>query len=409
MIIGRPAEAKRLRETKKWTLVYGRRKTGKSFLCEHYLDFSDYFFVKRDRTIISKRDAATLSYETFLALLKRGMADGKLVVVDEFHRLGEGFSDELHAMTATERKGRLVLVSSTLHLSKNIIGKNSPLLGFVSEMPIWPISLSDCLAATKKMGLGKKERLELAIMLREPLAVEYADGAGTAEEKIASVLEGSSRTMPALVGEIFSEEERTSSAIYDGIIRAVAGGHVVSTEIADYLHSRRLIKNNDASMLQQYLSNLMAFGILRRVMVLGKGKFIYKHASSLVRLYYYADEKYNFSERRMSGGELSRIITALLPHMVEDEVRNFLSEKLSLSEAVAEGADFEVDGCLMRFKKVQVALEVKWKKEISASDIQKAEKNLSHIPANEKWLFVPDKSQVLHKTSLKIVDIEDFE
>lgn len=406
MIIQRPIETEKLRGTKKWTLVYGRRKTGKSFICENFLKYADYFFVKRDRTIISKRDAKTLSYETFLALLKRDLTEDKTVVVDEFHRLGDGFADELHAM---EKKGRLVLVSSTLHLSKNIIGKNSALLGLLAEMPIWPINLGDCLSATKKMGLEKKERVEIASLLREPLAIEYAESKGTSAEKFSSVLAGSANTIPALIGEVFSEEERTSSAVYDGIMRAVAGGHIVSTEIAAYLYSRGLIKNNDASLLSQYLSNLTEFGLLRRVEVFGKKKFIYKHVSPIARLYYYADEKYNFSERKISEAELSRIASELLPHIVEDEIRSFAAEKLSLSEAVAEGADFEVDACLLRFKKPEIAIEIKWKKEILAIDVQKAENNLAHIPARERWLFVPDKSKVKHKTSLKIVDIGDLD
>ena len=46
------------------------------------------------------------------------------------------------------------------------------------------------------------------------------------------------KSIPAMIGEIFTEEERYISAIYEGILRAVASGNTVSTEISSYLFSR---------------------------------------------------------------------------------------------------------------------------------------------------------------------------
>ena len=113
MIIERPNELKDI-ESANWSLVYGRRKTGKSFLVENFVNFDDFFFVKRDRTIISKKDTRQISYDTFLEILSRDLQEEKTVVVDEFHRLGDGFFDRLHSM---KRKGNLILISSTLYLS----------------------------------------------------------------------------------------------------------------------------------------------------------------------------------------------------------------------------------------------------------------------------------------------------
>ena len=97
MIIQRPYETRKIREISKWLLIYGRRKTGKSFLVENFTDYDDYFFVKRDRSVISKKDGSLLSYDTFMEVFGRGIADNKTIVVDEFHRLGDGFFDFLHA------------------------------------------------------------------------------------------------------------------------------------------------------------------------------------------------------------------------------------------------------------------------------------------------------------------------
>ncbi len=405
MIIPRPNETKRINETKKWVLIYGRRKTGKSFLVENFTKYDDYFFVKRDRSIISKNDGKTISYETFLALLSRELADGKIIVVDEFHRLGDDFLDFVHSAKKT---GKLVLVSSTLFLSKKLVGVRSPILGLFAENPVWIISLRDCIAALKGRKLSKKELVELAILLREPIAIDYFDAASSSKEQFAKVIEGSIKTIPALVGEIFIEEERTLSRVYEAILRAIADGKITTGEISSQLFSRGLIPKDDSSIVQQYLANLTDFGLIKRLDIHGKKRFAFKHASPLVRVFYYADEKYNISEKQVSNEELSRIINVLLPRVVEDEIRSFLASELSLGESIIEDKDYDVDACLIKFKKPEIAVEIKWKDNISREDIEKAERTLDLVKAKESWLFVPDKKMVKEKTKLKIVDISDF-
>ncbi|MEM0376401.1 MAG: hypothetical protein QXI90_01290 [Thermofilum sp.] len=44
MIIERPEEVRRISELKKWVLVYGRRKTGKTFLVSNFVKYDEYFF-----------------------------------------------------------------------------------------------------------------------------------------------------------------------------------------------------------------------------------------------------------------------------------------------------------------------------------------------------------------------------
>src|SRR3989338_2307251 len=96
MVIVERAEAERLKKAKGWVLLYGRRKTGKTFLVQHFLPHDAYFFVKRDRGVLE--GSRELSQEAFLEALPRDLAAGKTVVVDEFHRLGPDFLDRLHAL-----------------------------------------------------------------------------------------------------------------------------------------------------------------------------------------------------------------------------------------------------------------------------------------------------------------------
>lgn len=62
------------------------RKTGKTFLVSNFVNY-DEFFVKVDKGILRK-DGGSISYETFMEIVRRSLAENKVVVVDEFHRLG---------------------------------------------------------------------------------------------------------------------------------------------------------------------------------------------------------------------------------------------------------------------------------------------------------------------------------
>ncbi len=401
MIIPRPMDVKKIVDSKKWVLVYGRRKTGKTFLVQHFVRFDEYFFVKNSGSILTKK-SDSITYETFMEIFRRTIEENKIVVVDEFHRLGNDFFDYLHFM---KKNGKVILISSTLFLSKKLISEKSALLGLFAEVPIGIINLGDVLNALKKSDSSLKEQLELAVLLREPIAIDYFDPMMHVRKTMAKIILGSSKTIPALIGEIFVEEEREISGVYEGILRAIASGKVGSGEITSYLFSKKLIKKEDSSMIQQYLNNLTSFGIIRKIGVFDKRRFIYKLTSPLARIYYYADEKYNLSERIVSEKEMATIIDELMPKIVEDAVREFLSEKNGLIENVIDAADFEVDGVLLKFKKPEIALEVKWKK-LGEKEIRQIEEKLNQIQVKEKILFVPDKTGI--KSTLTVMDVRDL-
>jgi len=402
MIIER-FEVNNIKKIKKWLLIFGRRKTGKTFLVENFLKYDEYFFVKRDRSILSKKDRKEITYDTFTTLIERELSNEKTIAIDEFHRLDDGFFDFIHY---TEKRGKLILLSSTLYLSKKLFSSKSPILGFFAEVPISIINLKDTLRHLKKYKMDKKQLLEMAILLREPLMIEYFDEKEDPRRIIARIIMYSVKTVPALIGEIFVEEERNISAVYEGVLRAIANGNTVSGEISSYLFSRKLLKKDDPSLIQQYLKNLMGFGIIKRMKVYGKNKLVYKHVSPLSRIFYYADEKYNISERKLNEKEIERIIDEIMPIIVEDNIREFISEKYGLEESLFEAKDYDVDGCLLKFKKPEIALEVKWGKKIN---IEEVENNLKKIKAKKKLLFVPDKRKIKIKdSSIEIIDILDL-
>src|SRR3989338_11546656 len=132
MIINRPKEVKRINETNKWSLIYGRRKTGKTFLVNNFIKNNEYFFVKTNKNILTK-NGNSITYETFIEILQRSLNNNETIVVDEFHRLVADFFDFLHFI---KKKGKLILISSTLFLSKKLISEKSALLGLFAEIPL---------------------------------------------------------------------------------------------------------------------------------------------------------------------------------------------------------------------------------------------------------------------------------
>jgi len=400
MIIERQ-EIKKLKEIDKWVLVYGRRKTGKTFMVKNFIEYDEFFFVKRDRTIISEKDGKQITYDTFTSILERTLNENKTAVVDEFHRLGDEFLDFLQY---TRKKGKLILISSTLYMSKKLFESKSPILGFFAEFPVGLISLNDTLMALQKDNLGNKDLLELGILLREPIAIDFYRRGKEVRKTISLITVSSIKTIPALTGEIFTEEERELSAVYEGVLRGIASRRYTSTEISNYLFSRKLIKKDDPSLIQQYLSNLVDFGLIRRIRIYGRNKFIYKHVSPLASIFYYADEKYNISERTPSEGEIRRLVDELMPRIVEDNVRETLSEKYSLRESIFETKDFDVDVCLLKFKKPEIAVEVKWGEKIN---LEKIKENLSKVEARRSMLFVPNKSKLTGK-GIEVIDVSNL-
>ncbi len=401
MIIPRTDLTNRIENSRKWVFIYGRRKTGKTYIVENTVKYDEFFFVNRNGSIMNKKNNEIMTYQTFSVLFRRLLANDKTVVVDEFHRLGDEFLDIIHAIPKT---GKLILITSTLFLARKLLTDHSPIMGLFNEIRVDIFSLEETLKELSKYHLRKKELLELSIFAREPLAIDYMDKTNPVPT-ISGILLGSLRAIPTLVGEIFGEEGRTMTMVYNGILSAVATGNISTGRISSFLFSRRLIQKDDPSIIQAYLGNLIKIGILKKIRIFNKNKFAYKISSPLIRLFFYAEENFAISDRNVNIKEIDKILSTLLPRIVEDNVREFISLQESLIETIVEDSDYEVDGYLLRFEKPQVALEVKWENRVR--DIDKIETNLLSIIAEERVLFVTDRSD-LKSERIRLMDVSDL-
>ena len=401
MIIPRTDLTHRIENSRKWVFIYGRRKTGKTFIVENTVKYDEFFFVNRNRSILDKKNNQIMNYETFTILFRRLLANNQTVVIDEFHRLGDEFLDILHSV---QKRGKLILITSTLFLARKLLTTHSPIMGLFNEIMVDIIPLDETLKELCKFQIQKKDLLELSIFAREPLAIDYMEGLSPTQT-ISEILLGSLMAIPALVGEIFREEERSLTMVYNGILSAVATGNISSGKISSFLFSRRLIQKDDPSIIQTYLGNLIKIGVLKKIIIFNKNRFAYKISSPLIRLFFYAEEKFAISDRSVSGKEIEEILSILLPRIVEDNVREIISLHENLVETIIEDSDYDVDGYLLHFKKPRIALEVKWGNKIK--DISKIENKLLTIIAEKRVLFVTDRTN-LSSEKISLMDVSDL-
>ena len=332
-------------------LVYGRRKVGKSFFVRNFTDWDEYFFVKRDGGILDTKTNKEISYSYLKDFL---LKERKKVVIDEFQRLPEDFLDFLQAFS---EKLDLVLITSTLWLSRKILGESSPILGLFEEFKLGIIDERDVLKFLNQ--LKGKELIDTCIYIREPWLIPLLKR--SIYEEIPRILIEEKNTIERLIGEIFREEGRELRKTYIAILSAISSGKMKSSEISSLLFSKKIIPKDDPSIIQGHLKILCNIGILEKLKILNKKFDYFMQKSPLLDLYFYLDSKYGFSEIEIPEREIKKVFMEKLPFHVEQFFRILLSKIFGLKAGKIIEKDFDIDIALYSFKKIEVLCEVKWK------------------------------------------------
>ncbi|MGC8572373.1 MAG: ATPase [Candidatus Micrarchaeia archaeon] len=401
IIIPRPSDVDRLNNSGPWKMVYGRRKTGKSFLIKNFTKYDRFFFVNRDSTVLDEESRENYTWENFFNIFKE-LLGNKKIVVDEFHRLPPLFQDYLHS---TGVKGEITLITSTLWLATKMLDRGTPLTGLVSPIRIDQISEMDILKYILKTGYDKKD-IESAIYLREPFLIQ--------QFKMKNIIDSLSRYLLEnrffirnLVGEIFNEEEKSLTKVYEGILKAVADGKRTSTEISTYLFSRSIINKDSPSILPKYLDTLVSMGILEANKIFNKKRFYYFHTSPVMDLHYYLEEKYSYVDVYTPPTFIKQVIETKLPMHAEQFFRNLLSKHFGMKHEIVDTGSIELDMAFVEFKKLKIIGEVKWKNKISAGEIRNIENNLNSFENVRRLLIVPDvKGLERIPEGIEVIDIK---
>ncbi len=389
IIIERPSYRYVL-ESSKRLIVYGRRKTGKTFYARHVMGDTPYFYIRHGGKIISLDEDVEYDTRQFITVLKR-MDE---VIIDEFHR-GDKLLIDL--MASGEMPSKTILITSTLNYHKMLLeGRDAPLTGL---FPSYKVGL---LTPSELIGYGwegdPKSIVERLIFYQEPVLIGM---------EIPAILYSGFGIARSLVGEALDEERYTYTRRFDAILGAVARGEITLMKITNYLRSRGLLEAGHAGAVSKYLKIMVDTGLLEAIPVWGSSsRRVYRHLSPLTHVMYYLRERYGYGDVPLSLTFLEKVVSNIVPKLIETWIERLYSEVYGY-RPVKILKPAEIDVALAHGRKIKIVIEVKWGKP-SRTDVLKAEEKLYRFPEAEKILVVPDKTLIPVETSLKVVDAEDL-
>ena len=362
-------------------IIYGRRKVGKTYLVKNHLLPDIYVLVKRGGGFyLEGASFPTLdSYDQFLQLIPTWVHDGKSVAIDEFQRLPRDFLDFLQIISGD---GRIILTGSSFHLIKEVISPRSPILGLFSDLKLSLISPMDIFR-----GLSREMDETLAFSfspyLRDPWTIPYYNAN---ETELKDILRLSRGSIKALIGEVFLEEDKKLSHIYEGIIRALCLRKWKLGEIANLLYSRNIIDKPDAHFIRPYFNNMEEMDLVRRIPIHGKKEFMYTLKSPLMELGFMLDERYDFFQQNISDKALKGELANRVPHQIEQFCGDMFAEIYDGKFEYFYSKDFDIDFIITRGKKVLASGEVKWGGEPTRNDVDLMLERTKHLNG-DKILF----------------------
>lgn len=374
-IIKRP-ERGNIQDEQSWLLVYGRRKTGKTFLLKELCAFDRYYLVKRDLSILSGTDS--LNPGEAVKRIREELAEGKQVVLDEFQRLPEGILEEL---LVEHPKGRLILSGSSMRIQKTFFSSKSPFLGFFTPRRIGfidPVTMMRSLKQKFQPALT----IELSAFLREPWLVPLYRAGESIEAFVFRASAHSAHIIPALIGEIFTEEERELSTKFEALVSLIGSGEWDAKRLANILHSRNIIPEPSQSSIAQYLKNLREMDIAEAVRPYRSKKLYHRLRSPIASVFYGLDRSYDIRHRSVSYEEARPTVRKLIHLEVQNFVADLFAELQDGRKEYCISPSREIDFIITKRNKPQVVGEVKWKT-VTQKDVDHFREQASFLPGRK--------------------------
>ncbi len=372
-------------------LLYGRRKTGKTFYARHVLRGYTYFIVRPGGVIYDPVEDEELSTGAFLRLCRAG----DRIILDEFHRAERRLFDAVQAGVCAEN---LVFITSTLHLHRSLVEPPAaPLKGLFAERRVGLLSPVELLSHPWPEPGDWRSFVELLTLYQEPSLIGWS---------LEDVVAAGREFARSLVGEVLTEEDHAYTARYDAILEAIAAGHERAGEIASYLHAHGLLEKPSTGAVTKYLLEMTRMGLLESLEVWGKRRRrVYRHASPLTDLVYYLDARYGFYDLPLPEARALKAAEQRLPILVERFVERLLADARGLRPVRV--LEPEVDVALVEHRRLRLVAEVEWTRgRLGRRELERIEARLLSLPAEERLLVVPDASQLAAETGLRVLDAQ---
>ncbi len=377
-------EAGEINKGKEWLIVYGRRKTGKTFLLRNFCKIDAYFLVKKDLSVFYEEKQITL--QDMKERTKELLDKGNTIAIDEFQRLDESFLEEL---TLLHPKGKLLLSGSSMRIVKRLFEPKSALLGFFTPMKIGFISPQNILKEIK--GLKPAEVIEAATFLREPWLIPLFSGEKIIDFVYKAVTK-SKFVISSLIGEIFSEEERELSKKYEAIIGLIGSGIWNTKELASLLYSRGIIPDPNVTNIIPYLKNLEDMELVEGIKVYNLKSNFYRLKSPIMNVYYYLENRYNINSREISFEEIKPTLEKQVNLEIQNFIADFFAEKEGGRKEYYVSPQKEFDFIITKRNRLEIVGEVKWKK-AEAKEMENFAENAKELPGKKIIIFREGKME----------------
>ncbi|NON63530.1 AAA family ATPase [Acidianus sp. RZ1] len=353
-------EEDKIRKIKAWTLIYGRRKTGKTTLVKKYIKADWYFLVTVSLRAVT-RDDKVIKLEDALNEAKRVIRSGGTAIIDEFQRLPDDF---YIIISNWEREGILVAVGSSYGVLEKVFDRNSPLLGMFTPMEIDIISYEDVL-----YQLGDPL---LSVIFRDPWIIPFIDKYEELLEKVKEF----SLVAKGLIGEVFKEEERQLTNIYYKILLLLGEGIWKTSEIAGIIQPK-----GGEPTISSMVNKLAKMGLVQKIPTLSRENF-YKIRSPPLSLILYAESKYSVSETEL------KVETLPIGREVQFSIGEMLAKYFNGELYYSPKEDIDI---VIMKKRVPIwGFEVKMG-EITRSEALNAVKRISKVAKNVGLISLREK------------------
>lgn len=292
-----------MEKSKGWMLVYGRRKTGKTWLLKRCIKWVLYITVTRGGNCIVEDNMRRvfMDYEEAMEkVLEKLEKHGSIVVIDEFQRLPKKYWDLL-AVSSQESRGRLILCGSSMGILKQIFDERSPLLGILSGFHIDLASVSDTIASLAEK-LPPRKVLSWAPIARDPWILPHIDLTKDPWRELSDKGRTLIPIVQGLIGEVFLEEERQLTRLYEALLRLLALRMWNIKLLAHRLYSLGLTSTAQPSSVTGVLHAMEKMGLITRLPLwrTRHARIYYMHRSPLLAILLYLDEETGGLERELS-------------------------------------------------------------------------------------------------------------
>ena len=345
-----------------WSLIFGRRKVGKTYLIENFVAHDVFLTVRVDRSIAARGiDTPVIGdLDSLVSIVTHLLEENKTVVIDEFQRLPMVVLEDI---SRAHPSGRLILTGSSMRIVERYTGRNSPLLALVRPFKLDQIRPADILVSLSER-MPAEEAVSSAPILRDPWTIPFNTSQNLIKDTIAIL----PMVVPGLIGEIFTEDERTLTATYSAILAMIGSGVTDHHRIADTLYQRKIISSGSSSHVIPYMRNMVDMGLLDSTRVYKRKKNVYSIPSIPIRMFYYLDSRYDIADREVDYREVSPAVEGLLRTGIEEFIGDLLAQVIGGRKELLKTSDREIDVLVTVRNKPALVGVVKWGK-VSSADV----------------------------------------